>query len=662
MGKDFLLINRLKAVEEISSLYAFEVELLREEKEAGFEPTVINPDSLLGQAAVIEIYQRDGNTRILNGIINHFSQGHRDTRFSYYNVTIVPDVWLLTQRSQSRIFQHKSVPDILREVLQGFDISYELQGSFKPRNYCVQYGETDFDFVSRLMEEEGIYYLFEHTRETNRMIIANTPQSHPDCPSKSDIPFSLKVTEAEEVDDFISSIRKWQNDYRLQSGKVAFRDYNFQVPSYKLDADQSSRFKVANNDKLEVYDFPGGYAKQFDDINRSGGERSDVQNVFEDKQKKAEIAMQSLDSQYRIITGNSDCSTLTAGHRFKLFNHPVGKQNGQYIVTKITHQAEQSPIYISEDRVPQPYANSFQCIAYGQGNPPFRPARKTLKPKVYGSQTAFVVGPAGEEIFTDKFGRVKVQFHWDRESQIEVGSHSCWIRVAQAWAGNRWGMMFIPRIGMEVIIKFLEGDPDQPIISGCVYNPSMMPPYKLPDEKTRMTIKSNSSKGGKGFNELRFEDKQGAEQIFIHAERNKDIRVENDLIEWVGQDTHLIVKRDQIKCVEADQHLTVGNDKSEKVGGTVSLTAGTDIREKAGADYALQAGNEIHLIAGTNLVLESGATITIKAGGGFITIGPEGISIKGVKVKINSTGVPGNGAGASPELPKQPAEADGSPR
>lgn len=660
MGKDFLLINRLRAVEEISSLHAFEVELLHEEKEAGFEPTVIDPDSLLGQAAVIEIYQRDGNTRILNGMVNHFSHGHRDTRFSYYKATIVPGVWLLTQRSQSRIFQHKSVPDILREVLQGFDVSYELQGSFKPRNYCVQYGETDFDFVSRLMEEEGIYYLFEHTREKNRMIIANTPQSHPDCPSKSDIPFSLKVNEAEEVDDFISSIRKWQNDYRLQSGKVAFRDYNFQVPSYKLDADQSSRFKVSNNDKLEVYDFPGGYAKQFDDIDRSGAERSDVHNVFEDKQKKAEIAMQSLDSQYRIITGNSDCSTLTAGHRFKLFNHPVGKQNGQYIVTKISHQAEQSPTYISEDRVPQPYTNSFQCIAYGQGNPPFRPRRKTLKPKIYGSQTAFVVGPAGEEIFTDKFGRVKVQFHWDRESRVNAYS-SCWIRVAQAWAGNRWGMMFIPRIGMEVIVKFLEGDPDQPIISGCVYNPAAMPPYDLPEEKTKMTIKSNSSKGGKGFNELRFEDKQGEEQIFIHAERNKDIRVENDLIEWVGQDTHLIVKRNRLESVEADQHLTVGNDKSEKVGGTVSLTAGTDIREKAGTDYALQAGNEIHLIAGTNLVLESGATITIKAGGGFITIGPEGISIKGVKVKINSTGVPGNGAGASPELPRQPAEADGSP-
>lgn len=658
LEEDFLLINRLSAREEVSSLFSFEIELLHEEKEPGYEPTVIDPEHLLGQAVAIDINQRDGTTRTLSGIVNHFSQGHRDTRFSYYNATVVPPVWLLTQRSQSRIFQHQSVPDILREVLAGFDVSYELQGSFKPRNYCVQYRETDFDFVSRLMEEEGIYYLFEHTGKENRMIIANTPQSHPDCPSKSDIPFFLKVTEEEEeTEDFISSIGKWQNDHRLQSGKISFRDYNFQLPSNKLDANQSSRFKVSNNDKLEVYDFPGGYAKKFDDIDRSGGERPDAQNVFEDKRKRAEVAMQSLDSQYRIITGNSDCCTLTAGNRFKLFNHPNGKQNGQYIVTKITHEAEQSPTYISDDKIRRAYGNSFQCIAYGKSSPPFRPARKTLKPIVQGSQTAFVVGPAGEEIYTDKFGRVKVQFHWDRESQVDVNS-SCWIRVAQAWAGNRWGMMFVPHVGMEVIVEFLEGDPDQPIISGCVYNPATMPPYDLPDEKTKMTIKSNSSKGGKGFNELRFEDKKGGEQIFIHGEKDLDVRIKKDSKELVGNDRHLIVEKDKLEKVQGDKHLQVFDDKNEKIGGTVSLRIGQDLQEKVGSNYALDARREIHIKSGMNLVIESGTTLTLKVGGNFININSAGVFIEGARVMINSGAIAGSGIGSSPEIPKDPAEAD----
>jgi type VI secretion system secreted protein VgrG len=333
--------------------------------------------------------------------------------------------------------------------------------------------------------------------------------------------FALKVTEEE---DYITSIKKWQNDHRLQSGKVTFWDFNFQVPSNKLDAEQPSLFKVADNDQMEIYDFPGGYGRQFDDIDRSGGARADVQKVFEDKQKKAEIAMQALDSQYRVITGRGDCSAMTAGHRFKFFNHPNEAQNGQYIVRSVSHEAEQNPTYETNDEIEQPYNNTFTCIAHGAGAPPFRPGQRTPKPIIQGSQTAFVVGPAGEEIFTDKFGRVKVQFHWDRDGKSDADS-SCWTRVAQTWAGNLWGGMAIPRIGMEVIVDFIEGDPDQPIIRGCVYNPAAMPPYTLPDEKTKMTLKSDSSKDKDGFNELRFEDKKDSEQIFIHGEKDLDVRI-----------------------------------------------------------------------------------------------------------------------------------------
>jgi len=670
LGEDFLLLNRLTATEEISTLFSFEVELIHDEgEERTFEATAIDPTSILGQAVSIDITQRDGTTRTLSGIVNHFSQGHRDIRFSYYHATIVPNIWILTQITQSRIFQHKSVPDILKEVFADFVVSYETQGNYKPRNYCVQYRETDFDFASRLMEEEGIYYFFEHEGGKNKLIVADTPQSHPDCPSKNEIPFALKV---DEEMDYVTSITKWQNDHRLQSGKVTFWDFNFQVPSNKLDAAQPSLFKVADNDKMEIYDFPGGYARKFDDIDRGGSERSDVQNVFDDKTKKAEISMQSLDAQYRTVTGTSDCSALSAGHRFKLSNHPQNAQNAQYVITSVTHEVEQNPTYKTSDEIENPYINSFSCIAHGAGNPPFRPIRKTPKPIVRGSQTAFVVGPAGEEIHTDKFGRVKVQFHWDREGQTDADS-SCWVRVAQAWAGNRWGMMFIPRIGMEVIVEFLEGDPDQPIIRGCVYNPAAMPPYTLPDDKTRMTIKSDSSKGGNGFNELRFEDKKGSEQIFIHGEKDLDVRIKNDRREWTGKDQHLVVKNDRREKIDQDTHLIVGRNQTEKIAqdrnvkvggkeaveisGGQSLKVGGNVGEQVGGNKSEEISGALYL-KGMNVVIEAMTQLSLKVGGNFVNINAAGVQINGTMVMINSGGAAGSGSATALVAPAAAATAD----
>ena len=664
------MINRLTATEEISAMFEYEVELLHEEESPGFEATPVDVKKLLGQAVGITINQRDGTVRSLSGMVNHFSQGHRDIRFSYYYAKIVPYVWLLTQISQSRIFQHKSVPDILKIVFKGFEVSYELQGTYEPRNYCVQYRETDWDFASRLMEEEGIYYYFEHTDGKNKMIVADTPQSHRDCPSKCDIPFALKVPDQE---DFITSIKKWQNDHQLQSGKVSFWDYNFQVPSKKLDVTQPTIYGVAENDKLEVYEFPAGYARKYDDIDRGGGERSDVSKVFQDNRKTATVRMQAIDSQYRVISGNSDCSSLTAGYRFKFFNHPTADQNGQYVITSVTHEAEQNPTYTTDDDIEKPYNNSFTCIAYGSGATPFRPARKTYKPTIQGSQTAFVVGPAGEEIFTDKFGRVKVQFHWDREAQSDADS-SCWVRVSQAWAGNGWGAVFIPRIGMEVVVHFLEGDPDQPIITGCVYNPAMMPPYKLPDEKTKMTIKSNSSQGGNGFNEFRFEDKKGKEQIFLHGEKDQDIRIKNTRREYIGNDRHLIVYRDKREKIKRDKHIIVERDVIEKIerdyhrhvegkmaaktDGSLSHEVGGSIGEKVGKNHTEDVGDTFYLKAGMKVVIEAGTQITLKVGGNFVDIGPAGVTIVGTMVKINSGGAAGSASLESLCAPLDPDEAE----
>lgn len=654
LGEDFLLLNRVLLTEEISELFHCEVELLHEENEENFQATDVDVTSILGKAVTISIAQRDGTARTLSGIVNTFSKGNRSTRFSYYHATIVPHVWLLTQVVQSRIFQHKTVSEILQEVFEGFEVKDETQGDFQKRNYCVQYRETDFDFASRLMEEEGFYYYFEHSGGTHKMIIANTPQSHQDVPTKNDIEYFIK---SEREDDFKGTIRDLWVDCRLQTGKITLWDYNFQLPTNKLDAQQPSLFTVGDNQKLEMYDFPAGYGRKYDGIDRTGGESSgDLQAVFEDNRRTAETMMHSIDSQYKVLSGFSDCSSLTAGHRFNLIKHPNNDMNGRYLVTKITHEVEQNPQYTTDDETEDPYSATFSCIPHGRNAPPFCPPWKTRKPVIYGTQTATVVGPSGEEIFTDKYGRVKVQFHWDRYGQNDADS-SCWVRVAQSWASKGWGSMFIPRIGMEVIVHFEEGDPDKPIITGCVYNPETMPAYTLPDEKTKSGIKTNSSKGGDGFNEFRFEDKKGDEQIFVHGEKNLDVRIKNDAKELIKNDRHLIVENNQHEKVTRDKHLKVGGDKNEEVTGTTSLTT-QNIQNKVNQNYALDATSEVHIKGGMNVVMESNTSLTLKVGGNFININSGGIFIKGTMVMLNSGGMAGSGSGASPNSPQDPQEAD----
>jgi type VI secretion system secreted protein VgrG len=656
LGKDYLLINRFTAHEGLSQLFSFDIELLHEENEVSFSPTTVDPHSLIGQAVTIYIQAPDGSQREFTGMVNKFSQGNRDVRFSYYYISVVPHVWLLTQKSQSRIFQQISVPDILRKVFNSFQVKYELQETYEPRNYCVQYRETDFDFASRLMEEEGIFYFFEHKDGQHQMIIADTPQSHRDCPGKSTIPFFVNVGSNE---NFIGAVSTFLSDYKMQTGKVTLWDYNFQLPTNRLDLEQPSRFSFGDSQKLELYDYPGGYARKYDGIDKGGGEQSgELNKVFNDRQSTVKKMMESLDAQVTTATANSDCCSISAGYRFTLSNHPNAEANKMYTILTATHEAEQNPSYVSNEGATDPYTNSFTCILHGAGAPGFRPPRRTPKPIVQGSQTAVVVGPSGEEIFTDKYGRVKVQLHWDRDGQVNEAS-SCWVRVAQTWAGNKWGTMFIPRIGMEVLVHFLEGDPDQPIITGCVYNPQAMPPYTLPDEKTKSTIKTNSSKGGGGFNEFRFEDKKGSEQIFIHAEKDQDIRVKNDCKELIKHDRHLIVENDQYEKVKKDKHLHVQGDHNEKVDSTMSLTVGQDLQEKVSNNYALDAGMGVHIKAGMTAVIEAGTALTLKCGGSSININSGGIQIIGSPMlMLNSGGSPTPGAGSNPEAPKDPKEAD----
>ena len=464
LGKDKLFLIGITGQEAISQLFSFQLELLAEIQ------TEITFEKLLGQNVTVEIELPNEEKRFFSGICNRVNQGAQDQVFTEYALEIVPQFWLLTRRAQSRIFQHVSVPDILKKVLEGMDVAFELQGSFQARDYCVQYRETDFNFACRIMEEEGIYFFFKHTASSHQMVVANTSSSHSDVPVITDVIYETIEGGLRHED----RIHSWTKTQELRSGKYTLWDHCFELPHKHLEASKtiidsvsvgsvSHKLNVGNNQKLELYDFPGEYAQRFDGISGGGGEQpAEVQKIFEDNRRTVEIRMQEEALPSLLIQGSSGCRQFTSGHKFKLQRH--FDADGPYVLTGVQHSAREDNYRSSQQ--PFSYNNSFTCIPVAL---PFRPPRLTAKPVVPGTQTAVVVGPSGDEIFTDKYGRVKVQFHWDREGKNNADS-SCWVRVGQLSAGRRWGTSFWPRIGQEVIVDFVEGDPDQPIIIGSVYN------------------------------------------------------------------------------------------------------------------------------------------------------------------------------------------------
>jgi type VI secretion system secreted protein VgrG len=752
LGPDELLLVGLSGSESLSHLFNFHLDLVADNKKD------IAFDKLLGQKVSVTLKMPEGKERYFSGICKSVSQGERDKELTLYRMEMVPQFWLWTRRAQSRIFQHISVPEILKKVLEGLDVTYEIQGKFEERDYCVQYRETDFNFATRLMEEEGIYYFFKHSADAHKMVLANTPQSHPDVPGPSKLIYEgMEEGQAHWKED---RVHTWEKTQDLRSGKFLLWDHTFELPHKHLEADKpiqdsvnvgkvGHKLKVGNNDKLEIYDYPGEYAQRFDGVDKGGGDRpADIQKIFDDNKRTVGIRMQEEALPSLLIQGTSDCRQLTSGHKFTLEKHY--NADGAYVLSSVQHSSQLSNYRSGGGEFT--YSNAFSCIPVAL---PYRPLRTTPKPFVQGTQTAVVVGPPGEEIFTDKYGRVKVQFHWDREGKNNADS-SCWIRVGQIWAGKRWGASFWPRIGQEVIVAFQEGDPDQPIIIGSVYNADQMPPYqgdgldsKHKKDNKVAGVKSNTTPGGKGFNEWRFDDTKGKEEIFIHAERNMDQRVKHDSMERVIHDRHLIVgrekdggksgdQREQVyqdkhmnvkrhqeehiegsmkfmighgqatdnpgnldiviekdkkeliegndhlhvkggqfigidggqditikdhkkELIKADSHLHVTSNRNEKVDGDQSLTVGQNQQEKVGMKHAVDAGQEIHLKAGMKVILEAGMQLTIKGPGGFVDIGPAGVTIQGTMVLINSGGAAGSGSGSSPTAPedaKAPEDAE----
>ncbi|HTP34813.1 MAG TPA: type VI secretion system tip protein TssI/VgrG [Candidatus Acidoferrales bacterium] len=657
LGTDKLLLVGLRAYEGISTLFRYEFDLLAERN------TAVPFEGLLGQRVTATLKLSSTESRYFSGFVSGISQGARDETFTDYRLEVVPQFWLLTRHRQSRIFQYLSVPDILHQVLAGLDVVWEIQGTFDQREYCVQYRETDFEFASRLMEEEGIYYFFKHSSSGHQMVVANTPQSHEDSKPESAIYEEITGGTRPEL-----RVYSWQKTQSLRSGKTTLWDANFELPGKHLDASKTivdtiqvgtvtQKLKVGGNDSMEIYDFPGDYANRYDGVNRSGGDSSsELQKIFQENSRTVEVRMQEEASRGLEIRGASTCPQFTAGYRFKLERH--FNADDTYVLTAVEHRAVLHGAYRSgRADVNLAYDNSFTCIPLAL---PFRPPRVTQIPHVYGAQTAVVVGPQGEEIFTDKYGRIKVQFMWDRQGESD-GDSSCWVRVATPWAGKQWGMIHIPRIGQEVVVEFVDGNVDHPLVVGSVYNAEQMPPYTLPDNKTQSGVKSRSSLSGTAanFNEIRFEDKKESELLFIHAEKDQTIEVEHDESHWVGNDRTKTIDRDETthvkhdrtetvdnnetitihgnrtETVDKDETITIHQNRAETVDKNETITVHQNRTETVDKDESITISGSQTIKVGKDISITAGKSITLTCGASTITMDTKSISISSVKIDIS---------------------------
>lgn len=598
LGSDVLLLETLSGVESISRPFHFELGLLSEDPEIDFT-------KIVGQPITITLDLHGANEpRYLHGHIRSFTQLRNRDGFAHYRAELVPWLWFLTQTTDCRIFQNKSVDEIIEQVCQDLghrDLRSDLSGSYAKLEYCVQYRETDFAFVSRLMEHFGISYFFEHKKDKHVLVLVDSPAKFPECPGQK----KARYKEDDRVTDLLADpgiITDLQLRQEVHSGKISYRDHNFERPPQTLEVAAKGTIKV-DYASYEQYDYPGKY------LVRDQGE------------SLAKLRMQSLEARHLMISGSSTCRPFLPGYTFELTEHPRPDANTKYLLLSVRHDLCAGG-YTKDVAT---YTNCFVCIP---AKAQLRPERLTPKPRVEGPQTAVVVGESGEEIYTDKHGRIKVQFFWDRQGKQDQES-SCWVRVSQGWSGKGWGAMFIPRIGMEVIVDFLEGDPDQPLVTGAVYNAQQTPPYPLPAERSKSTIKTNSYKGD-GFNELRFEDKSGSEEIFVHAQKDQNEVILHDHTTDVGNDQTLKVGHDQSETVGNNQTVGVGNDQSITVGhdqtvqidndqntsvsGHMMVTISKTLTETVGINYAETVGMAMELTVGASFAETVGISKNVNIG------------------------------------------------
>lgn len=653
-----LLYRSMAASERVGRLFEYRLELLSQD--GG-----VDLDKVLGEGVTVGVELPDGGQRFFHGLIAEFAQIEDVGSYACYLAVLRPWLWFLTRTADCRIFQGKTTPEIIGEVFRdhGFtDFEERFSGSYRTWNYCVQYRETDFNFVSRLMEQEGMFYFFEHVEGKHTLVMTDANSARGPAAEAAEIAYIPPSQGRAHAREHISS---WRMSRRVQPGICALNDYDFEKPKASLHATASQPRQHANAE-FEIYDYPGEYSAPGD------GEDS------------ARVRIEELHALHEVADAATDVRTIAAGHTFSLVDFPREDQNQEYLVISASHRLRTEQYEAQAESGGKLIETKLQAIPASQ---PFRSERVTPKPVVQGPQTAVVVGMSGNEIWTDEYARVKVQFPWDRYGKADENS-SCWVRVAQVWAGKQWGAIHIPRIGQEVIVEFLEGDPDRPIVTGRVYNGDNKPPYELPANQTQSGIKSRSSKGGgtEDFNELRFEDKAGSEEIYLHAQKDENHVVENDQSLEVGHDQTMHVGNDRSLTVDANKSESVGKNKSisvsgnhtesiakdmtlsvdknqtisvtkdqtESVDGSVTVSIGKDRTasisgketSSVAKDYTLSVDGKSavsvtkeHAFKAKKIVIQADDEIVLKTGSAQIQMKKNGdITIKGKKITVKGSG------------------------
>lgn len=613
LGSDTFVVTSIKGRENVSGLFEFEVDLYSDNHQ-------ISPDKVVGKSATVVIH--DTQERYFNGCANTFTRGEvgpHDHR--HYRLTLVPWLWFLTQKQDCRIFQEKNTKDIVTQIFSehGFtDFEFKASGG-SVREYCVQYNESDFQFISRLLEEDGIAYYFTHENSKHVLVIVDQPNAYEEV-AETNVEYSKGNMPN-------TQIHRWLRTHEYKKGKWTLTDYNFKEPKKDLKASSKSNSKFSKNAQFEHYEYPGYYDM---------GLGSEL----------VKIRLEAEETRRTLISGSSDCSSFYAGGKFKLAKHESADEKGNYILVGVVHSASDRSFFTGEEGNCN-YENDFMCIP---AEVHFRPELTHQRPVMRGPQSAIVVGPPGEEIYIDELCRIKVQFYWDREGKNDENT-TCFIRVMQSWAGNQWGSSFIPRIGHEVIITFLDGDPDRPLVTGSVYNAWNKPVYT---SKTQSGIKSRSTKGGnaQNYNELRFEDKKGSEQVYLHAEKDFDSHVENNQSLTVEKDRNKSIGENETYDIGQDRSKTIGGNQSEviaknkktqvdgdhveAIGKNMSIDIEKDLSETVGGSYtekvtkdSVHTAKTITFKADKQITLQTGSAKIVMKSNGDITISGKNINVKG---------------------------------
>ncbi len=585
-GPEESVVTQVAGLEGLSRPFEFNLDFYLH----GEEPLALA--DLMGAPATLTFQHAGEPVRYVNGQVHRAQAlGMQGGRYRY-RLRVVPALERLKHVRRSRIFQNKAVPDIVQQVLKEGQVQHQLalSGSYPPREYCIQYHESDFDFVSRLLEEEGIFYCFTHTEDAHELLLGDSPQAYQEMAGGVLLP--LREQDGRVADE--EHVFTVAQVHRLRPGTVVMRDFNFEKPALDLTAQPASS---GGFDALELYDYPGGF------VDPSEGKRL------------GKVRLEERLQAGQTHSGAGVSPRLCPGHFFEVDALP----GARLLAVEVQHVGQQPEAHTRQEALGQGrYHNTFRCLP---ADVPFRPGRKTPRPVITGIQTATVSGAPGEEIHPDAHGRIKVQFHWDREGGKDDKS-SCWIRPGQVWGGPAWGGLFLPRVGQEVVIRFLEGDPDRPLITGAVYNGQNPTPYPLPDEKTRSTLRSASSPGSDGFNELRFEDAAGQEQVFLHAQKDDELHTRNDKTQEVRANETLLVKKDRQRTIEGHQKLTVLLEDTGLVEGSQTLEVSGNRGSVIGGSHDEEVeGNQSVTVSGKETVSVVQASMTTVVAAAALNVG-----------------------------------------